>query len=269
MEIAAPRAPRDQPAFLEAALANDPARPLLTYYDDATGERVELSAATLGNWAVKTANLLVDDCGLEPGDRVAVVLPPHWQSAAVLLGAWTADLSVWVRDPGRDGYPAYTSDPAASAPEPDSGEPFEASFVAADRSADPVLPAATHRFLLGLAPMGAPIRQLPDGFRDYSREVLAQADQLLTYPAPPTDDGGSRAAWERAGLARAEHLGLGPGDRVLVDTGIHRHLATWLLAPLLAGASVVLCANLDPATVAARSAAEQVTVALAEVGSGG
>ena len=34
------------------------ARPLITFYDDATGERVELSAATTANWAAKAANLL-------------------------------------------------------------------------------------------------------------------------------------------------------------------------------------------------------------------
>ena len=42
------------------AIATDPTRPLLTFYDDATGERTELSGATLANWVAKTANLLVD-----------------------------------------------------------------------------------------------------------------------------------------------------------------------------------------------------------------
>src|SRR6266545_3289259 len=79
---------------LAAAVAVDPTRPLLTYYDDATGERTELSGATLDNWAAKTANLLVDGCGLTAGDRAAVLLPPHWQSAAVLLGCWSAGLVV-------------------------------------------------------------------------------------------------------------------------------------------------------------------------------
>src|SRR3712207_2384754 len=80
--------------LFERALAGDPAQPLLTYYDDGTGERVELSGATLDNWVAKTANLLVDTYGLAPGDRAAVLLPPHWQTAAVLLGCWSAGLSV-------------------------------------------------------------------------------------------------------------------------------------------------------------------------------
>ena len=57
-----------------AAVA-DHSRPLLTYYDDATGERTELSAITAANWAAKTANLVRDEFGLMPGDVVAVDLP--------------------------------------------------------------------------------------------------------------------------------------------------------------------------------------------------
>ena len=39
-------------------------RPLLTYYDDATGERTALTASQLGGWAARTAGLLRDGCGL-------------------------------------------------------------------------------------------------------------------------------------------------------------------------------------------------------------
>ena len=80
--------------LLAAAVAVDPTRPLLTWYDDGTGERTELSGATLANWVAKTANLLVDGAGTQPGDRTVVLLPPHWQTAAVLLGAWSAGLEV-------------------------------------------------------------------------------------------------------------------------------------------------------------------------------
>jgi uncharacterized protein (TIGR03089 family) len=47
-----------------------------------------LSTVTLANWAAKTANLLRDELGAGPGSRVAVLLPAHWQTAAVLLGVW-------------------------------------------------------------------------------------------------------------------------------------------------------------------------------------
>src|SRR5579859_6537412 len=43
--------------LLRSLLEADPARPLITFYDDATGERVELSVKTFDNWVAKTANL--------------------------------------------------------------------------------------------------------------------------------------------------------------------------------------------------------------------
>lgn len=68
----------------------DGARPFLTWYDDATGDRVELSVATTANWAAKIANYLVDDVDVQPGDDVIVVPALHWTTAVVLLGAWVA-----------------------------------------------------------------------------------------------------------------------------------------------------------------------------------
>jgi uncharacterized protein (TIGR03089 family) len=75
----------DVPALLAGGVAADAGRPLLTYYDDATGERTELSTAALAGWAARTACLLREGCGLGVGSRAAVLLPPHWQTAAVLL----------------------------------------------------------------------------------------------------------------------------------------------------------------------------------------
>src|SRR5262250_1034661 len=86
-------------SLFDALVAPDPTRPLLTWYDDGSGERTELSGATLANWVAKTANLLVDGAGLGPGDRALVLLPPHWQTAAVLLGCWSAGLSVILTSP--------------------------------------------------------------------------------------------------------------------------------------------------------------------------
>jgi hypothetical protein len=80
-----------EPAGLLAAAARrDSARPLVTWYDDATGERVELSVATAANWAAKTANHLVEE------DVETVRLDPsdHWLAVVVALGAWTAGVAV-------------------------------------------------------------------------------------------------------------------------------------------------------------------------------
>jgi hypothetical protein len=76
--------------LLQHCVRRDSSRPLVTWYDDATGERVELSVATAANWAAKTANLLSDE------DVEAVRLEPagHWLAAVVALGAWTAGVAV-------------------------------------------------------------------------------------------------------------------------------------------------------------------------------
>ncbi|EUA19424.1 AMP-binding enzyme family protein [Mycobacterium xenopi 3993] len=81
-------------------LRTDPVGPRITYYDDAIGERIELSAATLANWAAKTGNLLRDELGTGPGGRVAVLLPAHWQTAAVCFGVW------WIGAEVVFGHPA-------------------------------------------------------------------------------------------------------------------------------------------------------------------
>ena len=85
-------------------LRADPVGPRITYYDDATGERIELSGVTLANWAAKTGNLLRDELGAGPGSRVAILLPAHWQTAAVLFGVW------WI---GAEAVLAHSSDMAS------------------------------------------------------------------------------------------------------------------------------------------------------------
>ena len=57
----------------------------------------------------------------------------------------------------------------------------------------------------------------------------------------------------------AEARSLHAGDRLLIDAAEHEHAVFWLLAPFAAGATVVLCANLDRSRLDARVAAERVT----------
>ncbi|HZD72980.1 MAG TPA: TIGR03089 family protein, partial [Actinomycetota bacterium] len=78
-------------------------RPLVTWYHAALGQRVELSLRTFGNWVAKTANLLVDELGLEPGDRAGVLLPSHWLGPVVLAACWRAGVSAVPAGPGRTG----------------------------------------------------------------------------------------------------------------------------------------------------------------------
>jgi uncharacterized protein (TIGR03089 family) len=220
------------------AVTAEPTRPLLTYYDDATGERTELSGATLANWLAKTANLIVDGAGLGPGDRALVRLPPHWQSVAVLLGCFSAGLCV-------------TAD-----------EPAEIAFCAVQRSGNVTV---SERFILGLHPLALPLPAdaVPPGWVDFVTEVRGHGDRFVPVspvgrdtPAGPDATQGEMA--DQA-LRRAAELGISPGDRVLVDAGAYPEPLDWLLAPLAVRASIVLCGQLDPAKLADRVAAEHVT----------
>jgi uncharacterized protein (TIGR03089 family) len=245
------------PALLSGVEVADADRPLLTYYDDATGERTELSAMSLGRWASRTAGLLHEGCGLGAGNRAAVLLPPHWQTAAVLFGAWSAGLAVSFRLAATAGLPEFG---------PGADEPLDVTFVARNRLDSWLedVPGAPHRFVLGLGPAAAALREVPTGYRDYIAEVDRYSDSLPSYaPIRRTDaasaDGTSYQEWGSVARDIAASLDVRPGDRLLVDAAEHDHPYKWLLMPLAAGASIVLCANLDPEAVASRIAAEHVT----------
>jgi uncharacterized protein (TIGR03089 family) len=231
------------PALLAAAIAPDPARPLLTWYDDATGERTELSGATVENWVAKTANLLVDGAGLGPGDTAAVALPPHWQTAAILLGCWSAGLEVLLSAPS----PAPSDAPAAP---PSSVDVLFGTGEAG---------TAPERYATALHPFALPMRQLPAGWSDFTLEVRTFGDRFV----PPTRVTGTDAALNGGThaevCARAAAYGIAAGTRVLIDVDRHPDPVEWLLAPLAAGSSVVLCRHLDPARLAARLSSENAT----------
>lgn len=229
------------PAALAAALRADPNGPLLTYYDDAIGERTELSATTLDNWVSKTANLLVDGSGLSPGDPVAVLAPAHWQTAALLLGALAA------------GAALHTA----------GGGPVDVAFSTADRLAAARALRPVETYLMALAPMAAPAREVPPGTTDYVVEVRAYGDRFVpTEPVGPDDvalltpEPVSHAEL----VARATGAGLSPGARLLVPVDAEPDPVTWLYAPLLAGASIVLCRNVSADRLDAIAATERVTV---------
>lgn len=82
------------PELLEQRLRRDPSRPFLTFYDDATGERTELSVTTYANWVAKTANLFADELMLDPGDDLRIDLPPHWLGAVFLGGLLSCGLGL-------------------------------------------------------------------------------------------------------------------------------------------------------------------------------
>ncbi|GAA0226611.1 TIGR03089 family protein [Cryptosporangium japonicum] len=235
-------------AALRDALAADPGRPLITQYDDRTGERVELSVATVDNWVSKTANLL-QETGVEPGASAAVLLPAHWQTAVVLLGCWRAGVEV--------GYSAVPGQAVPADAEP------RVVFTAADRAAEAVALGADFGaeeiWALSLAPMAMPLREVPPGVVDYATEVRIQGDRFAPW-APV----GAAGPGLHDARARAAELGLESGGRLLVETDekVQPSVVDWLLAPLVVGGGLVLLRHPDPTRVDHVAETERVTARL-------
>jgi uncharacterized protein (TIGR03089 family) len=230
-------------------------KPFVTWYDDHRDQRVELSYRTFGNWVAKTANLLVDELGAGPGDRVGAILADHWQTPVVLAACWRAGTSVVVLDP------------AAPDPPPDG---LVAAFVreehleAAEAALGGTVVVALTADLLGRSE-----RDLGKAL-SFSRLVPSMGDEFDGGSDPGGDalTAGGEAATMGGLLERAAALagrtGLGDGDRLLsgrplltVDGAV-----AGLLAPFTRGAGVVLVAGLDPARFWKRVADERVTVAV-------
>ncbi|MCF3960647.1 TIGR03089 family protein [Streptomyces fuscigenes] len=250
---ASERTPAD---LLRSALAADPARPLVTFYDDATGERVELSVATFANWVAKTANMLQDDLSAGPGDRVALLLPAHWQTAVWLLACASVGATAEI-----------------------GGDPAEADVVVSGPGTlDAARACGGERVALALRPLGGRFPQPPEGFADYAVEVPSHGDRFVPYaPVDPAGaalrvqepDGGAPIELTAAALvaraaADADKRGLGAGSRILsaLPYGTWEGLSAGLYAPLAAGGSVVLCRNIEQLSaesLAQRVASERVT----------
>ncbi|MFF8382007.1 TIGR03089 family protein [Streptomyces sp. NPDC015661] len=244
---ASDRTPAD---LLRSALAADPARPLVTFYDDATGERVELSVATFANWVAKTANLLQGELSAGPGDRLALLLPAHWQSAVWLLACSSVGVTAEI-----------------------GGDPADADVVVAGPDTlEAGLACSGERIALSLAPLGRRFPAAPAGYADYAVEVPSQGDRFAPFvPVDPEApalvvDGTERTGAQLVEQARtdAAALGLAPGSRLLSGLGYEdwEGLSSGLYAPLAAGASVVLCRNvhqLAPESLEKRVESERVT----------
>lgn len=151
------------PDLISKRLARDPGRPFVTYYDETTGERTELSVKTYANWVSKTANLLVDELMLDPGDALLVDLPPHWLSPIFVGAAWCAGL-----EPVAPGEPA---DPAAAVvgPEPE------------DRGV-PTLACALNPFASRFP------QDVPQGVHDYGILWPGQSDVFSAFDATDLPD---------------------------------------------------------------------------------
>jgi len=240
--------PDTVPGLLAAQVAADAGRPLVTWYDHADGARVELSVVTTANWVAKTAGLLRDVLGAEPGSRVAVDLPAHWQSTVWVLATWT--LGAVLVPPG-------------------SGDVDVA--VVGPNVLDGDVPAAQEVVATALHPLGARFAgALPVGVTDFGGEVLAMPDAFTPH-LPVTDDALAyvdpagpivQAGLVELAAARATSLGLGEGGRLLstTDPTTLEGALTTVLAPLVVGGSLVLLSNPDPGRIDEVAAQEQVDV---------
>jgi uncharacterized protein (TIGR03089 family) len=211
--------------LLDREVARDGARPLVTWYDDRAGARVELSVVTTANWCAKIAGLLTDEYDAEPGVVVTVDLPLHWQTACVLLAIWVCGAAVAIGDTGDVRIAASGDADIVVAPDPMGvglsrlvgGQPDD--FV-------PLVPVDPSALAL----------RLDD--REWTHETLAAAAQHAV-----------------------DHYQLGRDARVLSTMSYDSAdgLGVGLLAPLAGGGSVVLVSNADETKLADRCAHEKVT----------
>jgi uncharacterized protein (TIGR03089 family) len=230
-------------------------KPFVTWYDDHRDQRVELSYRTFGNWVAKTANLLVDELGAGPGDRVGAILADHWQTPIVMAACWRAGTQLVVIDPASPDRPtpslvaAFVREEFLAATEAMLGETVVVALTA------DLLGRGEHDLGKALS---------------FSRLVPSMGDEFDGGSDPGGDalTAGGEAATMGGLLERAAALAgrtaLGEGDRLLSGRSLLTvdGAVAGLLAPFTRGAGVVLVAGLDPARFWKRVADERVTVAV-------
>lgn len=144
--------------------------PLLTHYRPASGERVELSATSLANWADKAANLL-DGLGVDEGSEVALPVlverPASWMGLVLPLACWQRGVGVRVV-PREEASGADLVVIGPDAPGPVGFETLACS----------------------LHPWGLALPGMPDGVTDFSSSAMAEPDAHGGVPAQP-----SAVAW--------------------------------------------------------------------------
>lgn len=226
-------------AVLSGLLRSDAARPLITFYDHATDERVELSVATYANWVAKAASLLAEEHDLERGQGLHLDLPPHWLGPVFLGAAWTVGLVV---------TPAEDADAVVCGP--------EGLGTWADRAGEmPVLACS-------LRPLGVRFADpLPPGVHDVGVEVWSQPDAFTAWDPPGPDDlalpGTTQGEMWRSAAAGSL---LTDGGRLLTEANPASPpgIAS-LVEPLARSGSLVLVSHADPGRLEATYAAERAT----------
>lgn len=158
--------------LLQARVRASGAQPLVTHCTQAG--RTELSATSLANAAAKIANALSGEWECEPGDAVILALPPHWQRACWLAGAWLAGLVVHPVDDPHDAAPAARACGARLI--------VVGTADAEDVLHSPDLPSAAVVAAVSLHPLGLP-EPVPTGADDGTLVVRQQPDALMVSSA--------------------------------------------------------------------------------------
>ena len=196
---------------------SDPAQPFVTYLG--SDGRVELSGASVLNAASKIANALRGEFDLEPGDRVGLHLPWHWQRVTWLIGTWAAGCVV-VPGGGEE------CDLLVAGPKEAEGLPGSVQVV------------SMHPF--GLPLDAAAMAQLPPDIEDVTIAVRSQPDQQVFV-----DDHAERTALD--GVTQRELLdqarAFASGHRDIRRLGIGQDESQWWLPalwPLVTDGSIVM-----------------------------
>lgn len=243
---------------LLARLAQRPTPAVIWYGSD--GGRVELSGRVCENWIAKTANLLVDDLGLMPGDRLVLDPAVHWRTLVLAAAAWRLGACVVLpAGPAEVGQVSAVLDRTGAAPEV-LPRP-EGSAAAAEATVDDRLVLAYPALAMRL-PDDV---ELEDGDIDYCAEIRSHGDRWSGAGRPSAGD----AAIEDRGAAvsfaqlqddaqdRASELGESPVVRLRID-GWDRSGLTGVLAVWAAGGAVVLTDRPDSEALQRDLAAERV-----------
>jgi uncharacterized protein (TIGR03089 family) len=215
----------------------DGSTPLLTYYDLDSGERVELSAVSFGNWVDKTSNLLVDELAAEPGQVISMPLaieaPGHWLTAVWQLACWQVGLVVDLTNPAA----------TAAVVTGRQWQGYEAPEV----------------YACALHPLGFGFTEpLPAGVHDYAIEVRNQPDRF-SGPSPSP----GAAAWVDAEriLTQADLIKIDdpPARRLIPASDPWATCRDGIVTALATGGSAVIVVGGGAERVARIAQSERVT----------
>jgi uncharacterized protein (TIGR03089 family) len=229
------------PDVLAAMLRSDPGRPRVTCYDDTpgptSGERIELSAKVLANWASKAANALQEEWDLGPGSTVRLALPPHWRTLYWALATWSIGATLVLDD-----------------------EPTDL-LVTDERSR--LEDASTPAVLVTLAGLARSAPEaVPPGVMDEARELSTYPDQFVAWDEPASTDTALRTdGADTAYEAVVPQRDWAPGVRLHTATSDTPTLLADALGAWALDGSLVLSRGPEPSGGrAARLESEGVTV---------